>query len=113
MKISSIRISNFQSFGQEPTEIKLENEITYILGPNGSGKTVVLQALARLFSPIASQRTIHLSDFHRPLDSLDWDEQKWLESEPEFWIEAVLSMEKPDHQTSDDPSIPPFLNTCV
>ena len=114
MKISSIRISNFQSFGQEPTEIKLENEITYILGPNGSGKTVVLQALARLFSPIASQRTIHLSDFHRPLDSLDWDEQKWLESEPEFWIEAVLSMEKPDHQTSDDPSIPPFFkHMCI
>lgn len=43
MKLHSIRISNFQSFGAEPTELTLEN-ITYLIGPNGSGKTAALQA---------------------------------------------------------------------
>ncbi len=41
MKLHSIRISNFQSFGAEPIELTLEN-ITYLIGPNGSGKTAAL-----------------------------------------------------------------------
>ncbi|MGP5641649.1 AAA family ATPase, partial [Brachybacterium tyrofermentans] len=65
MKITRLRLSNFQSFGPEPTVIDLDN-LTYVLGPNGSGKTAVLQALSRLFSPLASQRKIRLEDFHVP-----------------------------------------------
>ncbi|WP_347332015.1 AAA family ATPase [Marinimicrobium locisalis] len=49
MKLQSIRISNFQSFDSKPTELALE-DITYLIGPNGSGKTAALQALCRLFA---------------------------------------------------------------
>ncbi|EEC3172751.1 AAA family ATPase, partial [Salmonella enterica subsp. enterica serovar Kentucky] len=57
MKLHSIRISNFQSFGAEPIELTLEN-ITYLIGPNGSGKTAALQALCRLFAFDPSLRRI-------------------------------------------------------
>jgi len=49
MKLHNIRLSNFQSFGTEPTELTLA-DITYLIGPNGSGKTALLQALCRLFA---------------------------------------------------------------
>ncbi|MFD6265455.1 AAA family ATPase, partial [Micromonospora chalcea] len=67
MKITTLRLSNFQSFGPEPTAIDL-GELTYVLGPNGSGKTAVLEALSRLFSPLEAQRKIRLEDFHVPID---------------------------------------------
>ncbi|WP_205750557.1 AAA family ATPase [Azonexus hydrophilus] len=40
MKLQTIRLSNFQSFCETPTEVALE-DITYLIGPNGSGKTAV------------------------------------------------------------------------
>ena len=81
MKLQTIRFSNFQSFGPEKTELTLEN-ITYLIGPNGSGKTAGLQALCRMFSFDPSLRRILRSDFHVPND-----EQKSPE-ERELWIEA-------------------------
>lgn len=41
MKLHTLRISNFQSFRHEPTEITFEH-ISYLIGPNGSGKTSTL-----------------------------------------------------------------------
>ena len=61
MKLHSIKITNFQSFGEEPTEFTLE-EITYLIGPNGSGKTAVLQALCRLFAFDSSLRRVKRTD---------------------------------------------------
>ncbi len=66
MKITRLRLSNFQSFGPEPTSICLE-DVTYVLGPNGAGKTAVLVALARLFSPALGQRQLRPNDFHVPV----------------------------------------------
>lgn len=63
MRVSSIRLSNFQSFGPIPQTVDLV-DVTYVLGPNGSGKTVVLEALSRLFSPIAAQQRVRPEDFH-------------------------------------------------
>lgn len=63
MKLQTIRLSNFQSFGAVPTEIRLE-EISYLIGPNGSGKTAALQALCRMFAFDPSLRRILRSDFH-------------------------------------------------
>lgn len=65
MKLQTIRLSSFQSFGAVPTEVALE-EITYLIGPNGSGKTAALQALCRLFAFDPSLRRILRSDFHVP-----------------------------------------------
>lgn len=81
MKLHSIRLSNFQSFGAKPTELILE-DITYLIGPNGSGKTAALQALCRLFAFDPSLRRIQRSDFHVPQDEREAPEERQL------WIEA-------------------------
>lgn len=81
MKLQSIRLSNFQSFGEDPTEITLE-DITYLIGPNGSGKTAALQALCRLFAFDPSLRRILRSDFHVPNSEEETPDERHL------WIEA-------------------------
>lgn len=81
MKLQTIRLSNFQSFGAAPTEVPLE-EITYLIGPNGSGKTAALQALCRLFAFDPSLRRILRSDFHVPFN------EKTPPAERQLWIEA-------------------------
>lgn len=81
MKLRAIRLSNFQSFGAEPTELALE-DITYLIGPNGAGKTAALQALCRLFAFDPSSRRVQRSDFHVPFD------EKEAPDERELWIEA-------------------------
>lgn len=88
LHITSLRMKNFQSFGPQPTTIDLR-ELTFVLGPNGAGKTAVLEALARLFSPIAAQRSVRIDDFHLPLKTEDATvpvvaEELWIEVEIEF-----------------------------
>lgn len=81
MKLQTIRLSNFQSFGAVPTEIQLD-VITYLIGPNGSGKTAALQALCRLFAFDPSLRRILRSDFHVPFN------EAAAPAERQLWIEA-------------------------
>jgi predicted ATP-dependent endonuclease of OLD family len=81
MKLQSLRLSNFQSFGLTPTELTFEN-ITYLIGPNGSGKTAALQALCRLFAFDPSLRRIQRCDFHVSHTELE------VPAERELWIEA-------------------------
>lgn len=81
MKLQTIRLSSFQSFGAVPTEVALE-EITYLIGPNGSGKTAALQALCRLFAFDPSLRRILRSDFHVPSN------EEAPPAERQLWIEA-------------------------
>jgi len=80
MKLQTIRLSNFQSFGAVPTEIRLE-QITYLIGPNGSGKTAALQALCRMFAFDPSLRRIVRSDFHVPSNEAapPAERQLWIE----------------------------------
>lgn len=81
MKLQTIRLSNFQSFGAAAAEVALE-EITYLIGPNGAGKTAALQALCRLFAFDPSLRRILRSDFHVPFD------EEVPPAERQLWIEA-------------------------
>jgi putative ATP-dependent endonuclease of OLD family len=85
VKLTLLRISNFQCFGQVPTAIDLE-PMTFLLGPNGSGKTAVLQALARLFGFDPSLRRIRHSDFHiSPKDAVKVGTLTlWIEAQFEF-----------------------------
>lgn len=87
MKLTRLRISNFQSFGQQPTVIGLE-ATTFLLGPNGAGKTAVLQALARLFGFDPSLRRVRRTDFHiTPKDLASGDIEPltlWIEAQFEF-----------------------------
>lgn len=81
MKLSVLRLSSFQSFGAEPTELTLE-DITYLIGPNGAGKTAGLQALCRLFAFDPSLRRVQRSDFHVPFDEENPPDERQL------WVEA-------------------------
>lgn len=102
MKLDTLRISNFQSFGQEPTEITFE-DISYFIGPNGSGKTSTLQAIARLFAFDPSLRKIIKSDFH--INS----SEETPPLERKLWIEANFLfpelLDEGEHST-----IPEFFN---
>lgn len=87
MKLRRLKLCNFQCFGPEVTSIELD-DTTFVLGPNGSGKTAVLQALARMFSLDPSQRRIRLSDFNVPHaeapDAVPLERRLWLEADFEF-----------------------------
>ncbi|MFH4617404.1 AAA family ATPase [Vibrio diabolicus] len=84
MKLSFIRLSNYQSFGPEPTTITLD-DMTYLIGPNGSGKTAALLALIRMFGFNPAMRRIQRSDFHVPLTEEEAPEERTL------WIEAEFT----------------------
>jgi putative ATP-dependent endonuclease of OLD family len=102
MKLNKIRISGFQSFGVEPTEINLNENITYLIGANGSGKTAVLQALCRLFAFDQSLRRVQVSDFHVPSN------ETHRPNERKLWIEVDFTF--PETETGeDDSTIPPFF----
>ncbi|WP_327172563.1 AAA family ATPase [Streptomyces sp. NBC_01336] len=102
MKITTLRLSNFQSFGPEPTEIDLD-DLMYVLGPNGSGKTTVLEALSRLFSPLEAQRKTRHEDFHVPAGQFAGDLQV---EEPVLWLE--VDVEFPEAGADGDhASVPP------
>lgn len=85
MKLSFIRLSNFQSFGPEPTTLTLD-DMTYLIGPNGSGKTAALLALNRMFGFNPAMRRVQRSDFNVPLKEEEVPEERtlWLEAEFSF-----------------------------
>jgi putative ATP-dependent endonuclease of the OLD family len=87
MKLTQLRIRNFQCFGEKATVISLE-PMTFLLGPNGAGKTAVLQALTRLFGFERSMRDIKRTDFHTSSTVLDTEEIEtqtlWIEAQFEF-----------------------------
>ena len=102
MKLHSIKITNFQSFGEEPTEFTLE-EITYLIGPNGSGKTAVLQALCRLFAFDSSLRRVKRTDFHIPQNESSPPDQRTLCIEADFIFPETAD-------TDDNSTVVPFFS---
>lgn len=101
MHLQSIRLSNFQSFSSIPTELSLE-QITYLIGPNGSGKTASLQALCRLFAFDPSLRRIIRSDFHIPHD------EETPPDERQLWIEANFIFPELKDDTDNSTVAPHF-----
>lgn len=99
MKLSNIRVSNFISFGEEHTNLSFE-DITFLIGSNGTGKTAVLQALCRLFSFNPSLRRIKKSDFHVPQDETEPPEERKLWIEADFIFDELADGE-------DSATIPP------
>ncbi|MBE1710933.1 MULTISPECIES: ATP-dependent nuclease [Mesorhizobium] len=64
MYIESLTIRNFRCYGDVPVKIDLLPGTNAFVGTNGSGKTAALEAVKRLFSPLASERQIRRSDIH-------------------------------------------------
>jgi len=95
MHIEKARLRNFRSFGDEPCEITFESDITALVGENGAGKTALLDALKKLFSPIASDRRITRDDFHfRPNERIDDVDRREME------IEVILAF--PELEKGED-----------
>src|SRR5688572_13495502 len=90
VKVTSGTVQNFRCFGPEPTSFEL-GDTTVLIGANGSGKTAVLVALARLFGPGQSMRTFLKSDFHVPLGKTH-DELKTIQAV----IDCILTVRGDD-----------------
>ena len=103
MKLKTLRISNFQSFGLVPTAIDL-TELSFIIGPNGAGKTAVLQALCRMFGFDANLRKIARSDFHVPHTETVVPEKR------EFWLEADFTFPELASSVGAHLTIPPHFS---
>lgn len=73
MKLTSVTICNFRCFGPKPQVIPLGSDLVALLGANGSGKSAVLAALARVFGLSSADRSILRSDFHLP-PGKTWDD---------------------------------------
>lgn len=99
MKLQTIRLSNFQCFGPESTEIDLDG-LTFLIGPNGAGKTAVLQALCRLFAFDPALKKIQKTDFHVPHAEAE------LPDERSFWIEADFLFPELLDDAGEHPTIP-------
>jgi putative ATP-dependent endonuclease of the OLD family len=101
MRLTKVVIKGFQSFGPTPTTVELDN-YTFLIGPNGTGKTAVLQALSRLFGYNPEIRKVRPSDFHRPMIANET-------ADPLLWIEAHFDF--PETASANDdlhPSVPVF-----
>lgn len=103
MILKTIRLSNFQCFGSEPTEIHFD-KLTYLIGPNGSGKTAVLQALCKMFSIDPTIRRLKPSDFYVPHNEPE------VPHERKLWVEAEFELPEALNASDDSTTIPPMFS---
>jgi putative ATP-dependent endonuclease of OLD family len=101
MKLVQMRLSNFQSYGKNATTINLD-DITFFIGSNGTGKTAVMQALARMFSVDSSRRKIRRTDFHVSASETKEDAP----DTRDLWIEAIFEFPEAADEEGLHASIP-------
>jgi putative ATP-dependent endonuclease of the OLD family len=87
LRIESVTVSGFRSFGPEPQCVDLARDLTAVVGPNASGKTALLQCFAKIFGVTRAQRTLQRSDFHLPKDVAPDDR-----TTRELLIDVVLAL---------------------
>ncbi|WP_211468394.1 ATP-dependent nuclease [Collimonas silvisoli] len=107
MHVSSIHIKGFRCFDDAGQRILL-NDFTCFIGPNASGKTASMLALARLFADTQAERTIRSSDFHlRPGEQLSQADERHLS------IEVKLEFPGIAVGVAADAAIPETFNQMV
>ncbi len=105
MKIEKLILQSFRCFGHEAVVLNFEEELTILVGGNGSGKTAVLQAVSRLFGTSPAQRSIQRRDFHVPVDRQE------LQSGDSLSVEAVLAFPELEGQNASPlDAVPEFFN---
>ena len=62
MKLTSLRLQNFRQ--HVATQIRFESGITGIIGPNGSGKTSILEAIAFALYSVGRTTREHMLSQH-------------------------------------------------
>lgn len=103
MKLSTLRLTNFQCFGPETQEITFVDSTTMVIGPNGSGKTAILQALSRMFDANPSRRRVRADDFHVGVREEEQPTERRLIIEADFLLPEAASED-------DATTIPPCFN---
>ncbi|WP_445430703.1 ATP-dependent nuclease [Chryseobacterium indoltheticum] len=103
MKISSLKINGFRSFGSSNINIPINEHLVGFVGLNSSGKTTTLEALRKLFGQSLADRELTRKDFH-----IGKDEKVDEITERELSIEAVI-----DFSNDEKDSIPHFFSNMV
>lgn len=104
MKLIRLRASGFRSTGPDPVVVTFERS-TFLLGPNGTGKTAVLHALARMFGSEPSLRRVVPGDFHVPLG-----ESPGAGAARTLWLEADFTFPELVDTAGDHPTVPAFFS---
>jgi putative ATP-dependent endonuclease of OLD family len=102
MRIHTVTLSGFRSFGPAPVVVDLSNDLTTIVGPNASGKTALLQALLKLFGVTRAQRTVQRSDFHLPPDTEPNDR-----TTRDLYIDVLIALPELEDGTATPETIAP------
>jgi putative ATP-dependent endonuclease of the OLD family len=107
MNIDSIFISGFRCFSMEGQVVSL-NDLTCFVGPNASGKTATMAALAKMFGETQAERVIRSSDFHlMPGEKLDTQQERHL------LLEIKLVFPELDGENQNSNAIPEGFNQMV
>lgn len=103
MRVECLQISGFRCFAAEPVTVRL-GEMTCLIGPNASGKTALMIALARLFGESQAERRVRTTDFHvhRSTELHDEDGRQ-------LFVEAQVAFPERDDDSGLD-AIPEFFN---
>ena len=108
MRIAKLSLVSFRCFGPKQATIGL-NDLTALIGANGTGKSAVLGALVRLFGISQADRILVRSDFHLPHDK-DWDDL----TEAELRIEAkIVFPELAGKSADNDPVAASFRHMTI
>lgn len=103
MRISTIKIKGYKSFGSKETTIPLQDKLAGFIGLNSAGKTSALEALRKLFGASLMEREIFRSDFHIGKGE-----------NPDDIAERELSIEiRIDFPKDGDDSVPHFFSDMV
>ncbi len=74
-----------------------------VIGPNGSGKTAILQALSRMFDANPNRRRVRVDDFHAGLEEKDPPEERSFTIEADFLLPEAAD-------ENEATTIPPCFN---
>jgi putative ATP-dependent endonuclease of OLD family len=102
--IETINLQSFRSFGPEGQSIAVDPDLTTLVGANGTGKTVLMQALQRMFGISNEQRTIRRQDFHIPSSEEETPSKRALA------LEAIVAFPELDDENGDHSVIPDFFH---
>jgi putative ATP-dependent endonuclease of OLD family len=103
MRLDKLVLKNFRCFGEEPTEVSFADGLTVMVGANGTGKTAVLLALARMFGRSGRGRGLIASDFHTKLVTPSTDLATG-PTEKKLWVDAWFSF--PELELAGAPASP-------